>query len=892
MSAVRTADGAARAGPAGAALPGAGLTGRVALALPAWLPGLALTLLLTLPAWGPFLHPALDVARLLDGDQHLAKAYSLAQLIAAGEWYPRWTPDLYGGYGYPTFVYYAPATYYLLLAVALLPGAGLATAYQVAGAGAAAAFVVGVYALGWALWRNAPAALLAAATAAYAPYALAVNLFVRGAVPEVAGLALLAWLLWAITRAWTDGAAAGPAADGVAIGDATGDARGGDRRWRWRLLVAALTAALLLTHNITAATGGLLCALWLGCLWLWRPGPGVLPGLAGAALLGALAAAFFWLPALAGTGLVQIERMYRGNLHYRNWFLAWPGVHAALWGLPERSPWTPGFPIDLHPVYRNALYGAPKAGLWQSLLVLLGLGAGAGWWLRRGGRSGAPGGAARLAALSCLFGAGVAVLLYVQSFDWALPLWERAAAVRAIQAPYRLLGPAALATALAAGGALALWRRPDRAAWAGALILGGALAVAGAAGRDVPLSASGDRPGGVAAAVARQRAQPGTTASTDEFLPRTADFETWHEGEARGFWLYERLFPEASWIAGRVQVWRGAAAVHTVSGGGLWTSARVTAGDDGAALAFHQLAFPGWTATVDGRGVPAAVVPELPQQALRPGFLQVDVPPGDHEVTLRFRPRALDLGAAALAAGAVLLLVLLPPGRRARAGRLLLVAGGAVLIAAAGAWVVPRRLARFTSPATAEVVVNLTDAALAGRAELRSPSGPALGPDRFLDVRALTVLPADRPQRDAGPRTRRWLFAHPPAEIAVDLTVPRGALFQTALAVDPAAWEGELGDGVRFLVGVRPEGGNETLLLDATVHPRGRGEQRRWLDVAADLRPWAGQRVRLSLRTDPRDDPSVDWSGWAEPVVVRVDDQTADRLLQSTAQLQERVLRP
>jgi hypothetical protein len=217
---------------------------------------------------------------------------------------------------------------------------------------------------------------------------------------------------------------------------------------------------------------------------------------------------------------------------------------------------------------------------------------------------------------------------------------------------------------------------------------------------------------------------------------------------------------------------------------------------------------------------------------------------------------------------------------------------GAALLAGAAAWVVPRRLARFTSPATAEVVVNLTDAALAGRAERRSPTGDALGPDRFLDVRPLTVLPADRPQRDAGPRTRRWLFAHPPAEIAVDLTVPRGALFQTALAVDPAVWEGDAGDGVRFVVGVRPEGGAESTLLDATVHPRGRGEQRRWLDVVADLRPWAGQRVRLTLRTDPRSDPSVDWSGWAEPVVVRVDDQTADRLLQSTASLQERVLRP
>ena len=95
--------------------------------------------------------------------------------------------------------------------------------------------------------------------------------------------------------------------------------------------------------------------------------------------------------------------MYRGNLHYRNWFLAWPGVHGALWGLPERRPWTPGFPIDLHPVYRNALYGAPKAGLWQSLLVLLGLGAGAGWCCALPPRArrappGHRGAAARLAA--------------------------------------------------------------------------------------------------------------------------------------------------------------------------------------------------------------------------------------------------------------------------------------------------------------------------------------------------------------------------------------------------------------------------------------------------------------------------------------------------------------
>ncbi len=64
------------------------------------------------------------------------------------------------------------------------------------------------------------------------------------------------------------------------------------------------------------------------------------------------------------------------------------------------------------------------------------------------------------------------------------------------------------------------------------------------------------------------------------------------------------------------------------------------------------------------------------------------------------------------------------------------------------------------------------------------------------------------------------------------------------------------------------------------------------LDVVVDLGPWAGQTIRLSLRTDPRQDPSFDWSGWAEPAVVRVDPLTADRMLRSTAELQGRVLRP
>jgi hypothetical protein len=54
--------------------------------------------------------------------------------------------------------------------------------------------------------------------------------------------------------------------------------------------------------------------------------------------------------------------------------------------------------------------------------------------------------------------------------------------------------------------------------------------------------------------------------------------------------------------------------------------------------------------------------------------------------------------------------------------------------------------------------------------------------------------------------------------------------------------------------------------------------------VVADLGPWAGRRVRLTLRTAGRSDPSYAWGGWGEPAVVRLDALTAARLQASARQ--------
>ncbi|MDQ3700908.1 MAG: hypothetical protein M3442_08315 [Chloroflexota bacterium] len=195
--------------------------------------------------------------------------------------------------------------------------------------------------------------------------------------------------------------------------------------------------------------------------------------------------------------------------------------------------------------------------------------------------------------------------------------------------------------------------------------------------------------------------------------------------------------------------------------------------------------------------------------------------------------------------------------------------GGAAPIAApaAGVW-----RAEGLPSGTGGLVVNLALAARTGQARLSSPSGAALGPEQFIDVRHLTVVDADADRGAAGTSRREWLYLHPPSTVSVDVAVPAGRTtwFQAALAIDPSAWRAPSGDGVRFQASVTPlePPGPESIILDHTINPRDQPSDRRWAPVEADLTPWSGQAVRLALRTLPGDDVTFDWGGWGNPVVV------------------------
>ncbi|HVG98967.1 MAG TPA: hypothetical protein VNK05_18810, partial [Chloroflexota bacterium] len=170
------------------------------------------------------------------------------------------------------------------------------------------------------------------------------------------------------------------------------------------------------------------------------------------------------------------------------------------------------------------------------------------------------------------------------------------------------------------------------------------------------------------------------------------------------------------------------------------------------------------------------------------------------------------------------------------------------------------------------LLVNLAEAARAGQARIASPSGATLGRDRFADVRFLTLTDPDAGRGAAGTSRREWLYLHPPSEVSVDVALPAGRTvwFQSVVALDPETWSAPEGDGVRFRLTVTPLGDGDPgprTVLDHALNPRAEASERRWVPVEADLSPWGGRTVRLTLSTVPGEDTAYDWAGWGDPVV-------------------------
>ncbi len=834
--------------------------------------------LVVLACWW-WANPAFNIWETHDGRVHLLRSYVFGDLLQRGDWFPRWAPDLYLGYGYPVFNYVPPLPYYLATLGHLL-GLDRYGGLQAVGVIAVLAGSTGAFSLARALWQSSATGLLAAAAYVFAPYPFpfVYNLYVGGNVPQALSLGLLPWLLWTSWRLWHEPS------------------------WSRGLILVILTAGLLLTHNISAFLGVGLLLAWLLCVFL--SGTHGTSGrrmavstTLGAFLAGTLMSAYFWLPALGERDFVHIEYLHEYVLDPRAWLFDPLGVVSS-----DQWPDYPGTgfgPVDLRwsSTFTHWLSGPHKPHLLQ-LVLLVGVLGGLIVATRRRDRRN----------LSLLAGCGLATLgCWFLLTTWSAALWPHLLLLRDIQFPWRLYGPAALTLALgASGGVWMLWSdRSARASHMHLLIVAAlsslfiGTAIRGLAAQSWPALGESSRRVGTTELRATEvgRYEDGT-ADGGEYLPRAVQYaRSGTRPMIHGRRLYEALVPERSWLGGLVRPLTGRLQIT-----GLWARPTATTveirADTPATLAFHTLDFPGWQMYLDGHPTAHRTVSRSIKQDAELGFIVVDVPPGRHRLHLELRPtplRALGMGLSLLVAAGLVLGSLLVVGRRWRsllkisnpdrsAARTAWLAGQTlVLLGAAGlVLVVSARALRYVAGPDGQaraghsrIVLDFALAAERGQAVLASPDGSSLG--SYIDLRWLRVVDEERSRQVLVPedqrwwpiinRERRWLYMHPPATLTVEVAIPPRAIFQTGLAVDPAVWHHPEAHGVRFLLEIATPTGWKAL-FNRHVAPRQRAGDRRWVDEVVDLGTLAGQTVTLRLRTEPVATLAYTWGGWAEPMIL------------------------
>jgi uncharacterized membrane protein len=111
-------------------------------------------LLLSVPAWLPWLAPDVNLWEVDDAKNHLIRLFHFQWLLAHGVWYPRWVPEMFLGYGYPLFNYYAPGFYYLALTLKVLLRLDLWDAFRSVGVFACLTGTLGAYILVRTVWRS------------------------------------------------------------------------------------------------------------------------------------------------------------------------------------------------------------------------------------------------------------------------------------------------------------------------------------------------------------------------------------------------------------------------------------------------------------------------------------------------------------------------------------------------------------------------------------------------------------------------------------------------------------------------------------------------------------------------------------------------------------------
>ncbi|NKQ37690.1 MAG: hypothetical protein HF973_19025 [Chloroflexi bacterium] len=540
----------------------------------------------------------------------LQRVQQLVTAVAQGHFPARWMPDANYGYGYPFYNFYAPLSIYVT-AVFRFIGFSYVRSIQLSQLAGFLTAAVGMFYLARRWFRSDWAGLLASVAYTFAPFHM-VNVYVRGdSLAEFWAMAFYPLILLA--------------ADVLIQRFREGQPHNG----RYAALLALAYAALILSHNISALIFSPFLLLYLLLAWLFTNQSQTsnhrspltahrLPLTLLAALLLAFAlAAWFFVPALAEKSLAQLDTVTSGYFHFSNHFLGTTGQPLVQFG----------FLFDYDVLNRQAF----RMGLVQAVTIGAGVAALLVTWRR-------------LSTIQPYRRLFILLSLLVATFmltPLSRLLWEYLPLLDFTQFPWRFLSVQAFVGALAVG-ALALLPRREIVVPVTAVLL--AMAALGGLRPDYLILTDG----GVTAERLAQyewfTGNIGTTVSF-EYLPPTAAprpyTSQWLNGGER--WPVKALSGQltaAELTNQRAvrQTWQVETAVPST-------------------LTFPTLYWPGWVGQVDGQTV-----------EIRPsdgsGLITLDVPAGQHDVSLRLTRTPVRLAAELVSLTAVFLLLwLLKPAR-------------------------------------------------------------------------------------------------------------------------------------------------------------------------------------------------------------------------------------
>jgi hypothetical protein len=591
-------------------------------------------------AWAPLLTPAYFF-QAHDAPHSIFYLVEFDQTLRDGYLWPRWAPDFAFGYGYPLFNILAPLAIYAaeilhLLGLSLV--GSVKTMYALGTIGAGLAMYVFVRRL-----FGREAGLLAAVAYMYVPFHL-VEIFVRSAYSEFIALALLPLILYAFTDLVAAPNVGRTALAGLVYGV---------------LILTHVTTFFTFTPFLIAYIAFLLIGTWR------RKGPHAalrasLYTLGGGAL-GLALSAIYLVPMLTELRHVKVEQWTAFNYDYGQHFVYFSQLLSPVWDYGYSGPGLEdGMSFQLGAVTAVLIV----FGGWRTLV---------GRFPHRG------------TALFFLVATAFFVWLMSPAAQFA---WRVLPVASLVQFPWRLLGLSALTTSVVAGslvagqfGKSASQQVSKSANQQISKSANQQIREAGNQGIATPSGLSPDSP--IPDSPIPDSLSPVLLVlllviilgSISYILPQYTPVEPWRERpEAVIRWsrfsTADRVAMvahtdeqpttgpmESQYLAGEAldvaTITDGAGTIKTLRHGGASDEVLVDA--DGPVTAqFYTYDYPGWRVTIDGITVPHRHEPPY-------GLITVDVPDGEHHVTLRMGstlPRMVG-GLISLAAGLVIAMGLL-----------------------------------------------------------------------------------------------------------------------------------------------------------------------------------------------------------------------------------------